>query len=690
MNSSTKPNLSIDVVSAVGPQIFSFLPLGSILNGFSSPLLVCKSFYDNIHLALAEFETLDFSQCAHLRKITDSHLISLIKNIVKISERTRPDDQGSEISRLIRSLTDSDSTCSRLRVKYLGLSRCRYIEGEGVLYCLSEMRGIERISLSMCASFDPEGVGFGLPNILSPKYVEYIDVSGCSKIGNKQATSLLTGLAGFAASRYSGRRLCQLDLSGCSTQIDDELVSTIPLFAPNLQGVNISGAKKVTELGLGILAWVRRDSLRKLNVCGCKVKLPILLYVECHNIATVLRDIDDPREAIPPNMIDGYNPNIGTHQCLNELKNATAEMISDHGDEVRLRCSADLMESIKSFGRRNGFVEFDNASSSIGLFGRLEELHIELRQHPHYKSQGCIAAIAWLNGGRLKTLKLVHSAPVSIHDLSVLHRMCGPRLKTFEIDAFVSFAFVRGSHVLQMPWSTGLRELDLSHSSVLGKHMGNLSFLSELHKLRMLKLDCLDVIEDGLHDYLSNTKTLLRLSVQHCSTIRCSNLLAAITANEDLKLLDLDAREINMDCLLLQLRQTCPSLLRLNNRSTEIGKCRTREHVRRERWRTGAKDNHIGPSAGQKRLRNGHIETNEDEDTDSFSNVCSLFHTGFSQKSDTEQEFFSCETCNIDFGRVICLTCVKKCHMSHKTKFVGLNSGYCDCCILSECLCMGV
>eukprot|EP00956_Cyclotella_meneghiniana_P025253 scaffold52330_cov23-Cyclotella_meneghiniana.AAC.1 len=175
MNSSTKPTLSIDVVSAVGPQIFSFLPLGSILNGFSSPLLVCKSFYDNIHLALAEFETLDFSQCAHLRKITDSHLISLIKNIVKISERTRPDDQGSEISRLIRSLTDSDSTCSRLRVKYLGLSRCRYIEGEGVLYCLSEMRGIERISLSMCESFDPEGVGFGLPNILSPKYVEYID-----------------------------------------------------------------------------------------------------------------------------------------------------------------------------------------------------------------------------------------------------------------------------------------------------------------------------------------------------------------------------------------------------------------------------------------------------------------------------------------------------------------------------------
>lgn len=479
MNSSTDEgdtsNLSIDVVSAVGPQIFSFLPLGSILNGFSSPLLVCKSFYDSIHLALADCETLDFSQCDHLRKITDSHLIILIKNIVKISELRRPDVQGSEISRLIRHLTDPDSMC-RLRVKYLGLSRCRFIEGNGVLYCLSEMRSIERISLSMCTKFDPEGVGFGMLDRMPPKYVKYADVSGCSKIGNNQVISFLTGLAGNTSSRYSGRSLLQIDLSGCSTQINDELVSTISLFAPNLESVNFSGAKKVTELGLGVLAWVRRGTLRKLDVCGCRVKLSILLYAECHSIANMLRGIDDPRDAIPPNMIDGYNPNIGTHQYVHELKNVTDEMINHHDDGERLRCSANLMDSIKSFGR-SGFVEFDNVSSSVGLFGRLEELHIELCQHPHYKSQGCIATIAWLSGGRLEKFKSNHSAPVSIYDLSVLHRICGPRLKTFEIDASVSFAFVRGSHVPLIPWSTGLCELDLSHCSVLGKHMGNLSFL---------------------------------------------------------------------------------------------------------------------------------------------------------------------------------------------------------------------
>lgn len=130
---------------------------------------------------------------------------------------------------------------------------------------------------------------------------------------------------------------------------------------------------------------------------------------------------------------------------------------------------------------------------------------------------------------------------------------------------------------------------------------GDVSFLGSLSSLRGLKLDCLEFIEDGLHDYLSETASLLRLSLRNCHTVKCSKLSIAITGNDHLKLLDLVAREIDMDCPLTQLRQACSSVLVLNNRKTEAGLSRIQDHIQSERWRLGSRILTISPTAGHTR-----------------------------------------------------------------------------------------
>ena len=59
-----------DIIAAVGPTVFSYLPIGSVINGYASPLLVNKIFHGAIleHLRAAD---LCFSSAPHLRKIND-------------------------------------------------------------------------------------------------------------------------------------------------------------------------------------------------------------------------------------------------------------------------------------------------------------------------------------------------------------------------------------------------------------------------------------------------------------------------------------------------------------------------------------------------------------------------------------------------------------------------------------------
>jgi hypothetical protein len=384
-------------------------------------------------------------------------------------------------------------------------------------------------------------------------------------------------------------------------------------------------------------------------------------------------------------MAEGRNQLVGSSQYVHELRNAMNEMLDSrtHDDH---NISSRLVNRIKSATLPTGCY---SQESKVGWFGMLEDLSIYMFGGG-YKNQGCIATIAWLNGGRLRKFKASSVAPVSIYDVLVLLRLCRG-LQVLDLSNLNVAHHFDGPGLLQLRWGSQLRELDLSCSRNIIQD-GDVSFLRSLFNLRSLKLNCLEFGEDGLHYYLSETTSLLRLCIWNCSTVKCSKLSTAIAGNDHLKLLDLDAREIYMDCPLSQLRQACSSLLMLNNKKTAAGLTRIREHIQSERWRIGSRDLVISPTAGHKHSRENdeHRQTSHFEQTQSSSklDVCTLLSTAFSIKPDTQQQFFICATCSINFGRVICSTCVKKCHAKHETMSTGYTSGYCDCSILSECQCL--
>ena len=645
-------------MAAVGPQLLDFLPLGSILNGFNSPFLISKSFRDDVYVHLSGRKIFDFSQCAHLRKITDEDLIGLMRNVVRTSLMRNPD----------RTLL--------LKLEQLDLSRCRKIQGLAVHQCLRFMPNLQRISLASCSKFDPELAGFGRtnnPNAGQMDCLRHVDLSGCSKINTHMLFILLHAL--------KGENITHLDLSGCSSQIDDAAAGFIASYMPKVEAVNLSGAKKITMFGFGILTWICRHTLKRLNVIGCvKIDFCPLLVCEKFKIIDMLSATHDPQDASPPNMVDDYNPYIGTPEYFDDLRIATRDTSSAPVRQLRLGLSSIVWDGIKQFEIDSGITRDDHG---IGLFGNLEELEMGSNKRG---MEGLIAIIAWLNGGRLRKVKVTEVTTVdpSRFSINVLIETCGPRLKVLEIDSMR-----RNHESIPNPFQPALIrgaclcELDLSHSPELIR--GDVSFLSSLCKLRSLKLDCLSFNEDGFHDYLSDANGLLRLSIQHCSSVRCSRLSAVISGNQHLKLLELDARGIDMDCPLAQLRQACKTVVRLNNRSTELGMSEIRKHTKTQMWRVGARDLTLKPAVGQKRSR-----SNDEHETSISTQLCSILQTGFSPKPGTEQEFFICATCNIDFGRVICSNCIKKCHSGHNTMYAGFNRGYCDCCIFSECQCLGL
>ena len=489
------------VVSAVGGQIFSYLSLGSLLNGFKSPLLVSKTFRFNIFLSLCDWEILDFSQCPHLRKITDYNLQHLIQNIIWRAEIGQPVYQRDRIH-----------TDTYMKVKNLDFSRCRVIEGNGIRYAIHFMPALHRISLASCSKLD--AINFLIDDgVETLDNMQFLDLSGCRKVKFDQLGTLLVGLGG-ARIRLNDTipqrlelNLIQLDVSHCSHEIDDASAGLIARFAPNLERINLSGAKKLTQNGLGLIAWMCRSTLKIFCARGCyKIELPYLITGMCQEIANTLTVISNPQEALPPNMVEGHNPNVGTIDYLDELKNAMHELISArHPDLVAeiVRIANDLVSRLKMF--ENEYRPMQD--HDVGLFGRLEELEIELVGSIACTTQGCIATIAWLTGGRLQKLKVTTGtspAYISAYDVAILQRLCGPHLKILEIDATVSFELFNGIHVPALSYGTNLTELDLSNSSGLIKD-GNVTFLRSLHKLRSLKLNCLEFMENGLHDCLSTT-----------------------------------------------------------------------------------------------------------------------------------------------------------------------------------------
>lgn len=142
-----------DVISVIGSSIFSFLPLGSLLNGYHSPILVNRTFHDGIFVSLGQSETLDLSQCSHLRKITDDQLITLMRKIVDITKASALDgdnDYHTGMTNIIGGRMNDNCgsggiTCQySIQLTHINFSNCRRLSGESIHYCLRHTPNLKR------------------------------------------------------------------------------------------------------------------------------------------------------------------------------------------------------------------------------------------------------------------------------------------------------------------------------------------------------------------------------------------------------------------------------------------------------------------------------------------------------------------------------------------------------------------
>lgn len=142
------------------------------------------------------------------------------------------------------------------------------------------------------------------------------------------------------------------------------------------------------------------------------------------------------------------------------------------------------------------------------------------------------------------------------------------------------------------------------------------------------------------------SQNLVRLSLRNCRRVTSKRLCGAKAVNANLRLLELDCRNVTLDVPLARIKKFHNSLLTLNGRYTDLGRQQMTAHRTQYLWRMGAK-----VSKSRKRKRS---ELEGDTATKSSScNCCSLQLTGFSHSPDTEQEMFICKTCSIDFGRFL-------------------------------------
>lgn len=313
-----------NAIAAVGHQIFSYLSTGSLLCGSASPTLVNRTFHDAVFQCLAQSKTLSLS-CRHLRKINDEQLIKLIRKIVEMARRSNQ-RQGGILEGAIglRDVHGRQSNVScHIKVMDLDLSRCRFIRGEGVYYCLKHMSSIRRILLSAASRLDVyHSFANGLVcDTLNCNKLEYVDFSGCSRVDPTAASSFVTVV--------SAVNLRHLDLSGVSAQMSDKIIGTVA-YCNKLGSLSLAGSKKVTAFGVGLISYICRDTLKSLNLRGCEgVHLPKLLMATGFDILTLMNEsIGNDHRAILPRNFDGDPETISTSVWFAALYKSIGGMMS--------------------------------------------------------------------------------------------------------------------------------------------------------------------------------------------------------------------------------------------------------------------------------------------------------------------------------------------------------------------------
>lgn len=637
-----------DIIAAVGPTVFSYLPLGSLINGNASPLLVNKIFHGAI-LEYLRAADLCFSCAPHLRKINDEQLICLVQTIL--------------------------GKFNYMKTKRLDLSRCRKLKGDGVIYCLKNMPNLESISLSSAARFDV--TEDFKASTLETKSLQSVDVSGCTRLGTQEISCIV--------SKLSVGTIRTLDLSFCSTLIGDD--AAVSVARCPLECVNVSGSKKITTFGVAIIAFVRRRTLRCLSLRGCtSVKLSVLLYNHALALGTELmswRESGHDYLSLLRQMTGSDDNAFLTPSYAEALANSLLPLaygqINSRSQEESNRVIGRCKEYERQWASRYGWETTDETP----LFGRLENLDLS---HTNLNYMGddsrALAMISWLNKGQIRQLALTCG---SRDVISALALASGSRLQCLEMS--YNGRLDRPMESLALFTLRGVSELDLSCCDTFINHT---TTFQEMESLRCLKLDHLPIKDHNLEPFLLTTKRLLRLSVHGCTSLKMSVLQNAKSQNSDLNLLDLDARDVSMDIPLSRIRDSFPDLLKLNNRCTKRGTSMILQHQRNYHWRIGARERYCGGPSKRKRGEHVNMNQNSAVGANSSLDCCSILSTGFSKADCTEQEMFGCKTCLIEFGRFVCLHCATICHKSlgHEVHSVGYGPGYCDCSILSDCMCI--
>ncbi len=658
-----------DITAAVGPTIFSYLPLGSLLNGLSSPLLVNGIFRGAILEYLQEATFLSFSQCPHLRKINDAQLMCLVETMLGESS-------------------------SSLKTRRLDLSKCRNLKGDGIIFCLRSMPNIEWLSVSKATRFHITNTSRDSSLMDAIKHLQYVDVSGCPRLNTQEISCL--------ASTLSGSNIRVLDFSGCSTLIHDDALVSVAEHCHNLESIDVSGSKKLTAFGVAIVSYICRSTLRCLSLRGCEsVQLGYLLYshaMSCPlNMFVQWRESEeDDLSVLRRNLTMGGNSDENsflTPAYVDAFIKALKPLLDRPTFETEREISENLMKLCKICeqrrGQRHGGAERHDEHS---LFGQLEKLDVSntipIRlSEPEFMRT--FAVISWLNKGKLREINL-SGLLVPPDVVSALALASGSRLRCIEVSSL-------STHIPTLrPWTSlncvrGVCELDLSCCSAL---INNSTNISDMQNLRSLRLDNLLIRDTNAEPmgFLSKTKRLLHLSIKGCTRLKVSILTKAKAQNPDLKLLELDVRDALMDVPLSAIRVAFPTLLKLNNRNTELGTSRIQQHRLNYQWRVGAREKSCRGSNKRKRGKSQNASQRPVADsTSSLLDCCTLQLTGFSKTDCTEQEMFGCKTCNIELGRFVCMACSNACHkaLGHEVFSIGYGPGYCDCSILSNnCKCI--
>ena len=603
---------------------------------------------------------------------------------------------------------------SLIKMTHLDLSRCRNLTGHSILYCLRHMPNIEQLLMSSTTRFDAEqmfdGLNFETSVFFPPlslNKLKYMDFSGCSRLNSTSMKKFLLVC--------QPRDLIHLDLSDVSNTLDDKVIIGLGLCCPKLESLNIAGATKLTVVGVGLIAYSCRHTLKQLNLRGCVgVNLPLLLMGYAFKISNLLRDLEDlngdVQQVLPPNLVGDFDE-LNIENFIRSLADAVSGMMNANPNSpdaivTSLGYHAEFKRmdaEFKSMQQSMGYVRAraDDESGEYSIFDMLEHLDISLIGNRHIRLEGCIATIAWLSGGRLKHVNLCGLQGVMPSDLSVLVCLSRHRLKSVN----VSSSEVMRSQLPFCPMAdfySAAQHLSVLDLSCCDIPKDNQISMSNLTHLRSLKLDYSNIDEYVAFIMIRRLRQLISLSVRGCTNVTSRVLISPQAGPWEL--LELDCRDIEMDHPLSEVRMAYPSLLKLNNRCTALGTKMLQAHRSRYLWRVGgmtARDKDMCEDIqGESRrlqmemhkpvvLRCDDYGIGGEVDGRSTNECCTIFRTGLSQAIDTEQEMFACMTCGITFGHFICHVCAKKCHMGHDIYSAGTGCGYCDCCVYtSSCQCL--